>query len=568
MNPPLDRKIVDVHSLIEHLRPARAAGRTVVHCHGCFDIVHPGHIRYLRFARELGDILVVSLTGDYDVGKGPDRPYIPQELRAENLAALEFVDWVVIDPHPTAAELLQLLRPDVYVKGREYAQRHDPRFQREREIVEGYGGRVVYHSGDVVFSSTQLIRSLDRDGHLDEVRLRTLCGRADIHLKSFRAALEAVAGLKAVVVGDLIRERYVLCDASEAAEDAPVLSLHRLGGTEQWGGAAATALQLQALGASTALVTATARNDRRGRPEAALAAAGVELRALPIRQDVVEHTTYVADDAKLFRVRSGTTQALDSSWEREAAALISERLKHADLLVWCDCGYGLVAPGLVAATTPAAREAGLLVAGHVAGPRADIGALCDCDLLCVSERRLREAMHDMSQSLPTVVWHLLGRTRGKAAIVSLHKRGLIGFDASGGAAGSATSSEPGRLRSEFVPALAVHYADLLGAEEAILATATLILAAKKGLPMAIYAAAGAAGLAASRAGFVPVTAGELHAWAGTRAELRSQSHFLPDAATAADLARLAPPLPPTPAAEVSAELAAASSHGKEASEGR
>ncbi|RMF73196.1 MAG: cytidyltransferase, partial [Planctomycetota bacterium] len=163
--------------MAQHLRTRRESGKTVVQCHGCFDIVHPGHVRYLQFARQLGDVLIVSLTGDELVGKGPDRPYIPQELRAENLAAFEFVDWVVIDPHPTACELLEQLRPDVYVKGREYADSHDPRFLREREIVESYGGRVVFHSGDVVFSSTRLIESLDDDAHLDECRLRALCDR-------------------------------------------------------------------------------------------------------------------------------------------------------------------------------------------------------------------------------------------------------------------------------------------------------------------------------------------------------------------------------------------------------
>ena len=128
----VQRKIVEPQHLARTLRALSSSGSTIVQCHGCFDIVHPGHIRYLQFARRLGDVLVISLTGDAAMGKGPERPYIPQELRAENLAALEFVDWVVIDPHPTASQLLELLRPDVYVKGREYATVTDARFARER----------------------------------------------------------------------------------------------------------------------------------------------------------------------------------------------------------------------------------------------------------------------------------------------------------------------------------------------------------------------------------------------------------------------------------------------------
>ena len=135
------RKIVELATLLETLRTRRADGQTVVQCHGCFDIVHPGHVRYLEFASRQGDILVVTLTGDSEITKGDQRPYIPQELRAESLAALEFVDYVYIDPSPTAESVLEAIQPDVYVKGREYETSRDPRFLKERAAVESYGGR-------------------------------------------------------------------------------------------------------------------------------------------------------------------------------------------------------------------------------------------------------------------------------------------------------------------------------------------------------------------------------------------------------------------------------------------
>ena len=102
------------------LEERRQDGLTVVQCHGCFDIVHPGHLRYLEFASRQGDILVVTVTGDSQINKGDQRPYIPEELRAESLAALEFVDYVCVDRAPTAVDLLRAVKPDVYVKGREY----------------------------------------------------------------------------------------------------------------------------------------------------------------------------------------------------------------------------------------------------------------------------------------------------------------------------------------------------------------------------------------------------------------------------------------------------------------
>ena len=106
-----------------------------MHCHGCFDIVHPGHIHHLQYARSLGNLLIVSVSADANVNKGVNRPLIPDDLRAASLAALECVDAVYLNPDPTAAELLESLQPDLYVKGREYELSVDPRFIPR----EGYG---------------------------------------------------------------------------------------------------------------------------------------------------------------------------------------------------------------------------------------------------------------------------------------------------------------------------------------------------------------------------------------------------------------------------------------------
>src|SRR6478609_3251388 len=113
-------KICSLDELLALRANARASGRTVVHCHGCFDIVHPGHIHHLQYARSLGDLLIVSVSSDSNVNKGVARPLIPDDLRAASLAALECVDAVYLNPQPTAVELIEQLKPDIYVKGREY----------------------------------------------------------------------------------------------------------------------------------------------------------------------------------------------------------------------------------------------------------------------------------------------------------------------------------------------------------------------------------------------------------------------------------------------------------------
>src|SRR5580704_4802050 len=182
-----NRKTLTRDDLLAIRDAARAAGKTVMHCHGCFDIVHPGHIQHLQFARSLGDLLIVSVSADTHVNKGVDRPLIPDDLRASSLAALECVDHVFVNPHPTAVELLEALRPDVYVKGREYEQNQDPRFLAERDTVVRHGGRVVFSSGEVVYSSTALIGAMGgRELFNDEkvARLRDRYGLSTVHLQN------------------------------------------------------------------------------------------------------------------------------------------------------------------------------------------------------------------------------------------------------------------------------------------------------------------------------------------------------------------------------------------------
>src|SRR5438552_10094764 len=130
---PAKEKLHSLPQLLTMRESALRAGKTVVHCHGCFDIVHPGHIHHLQYAKSQGDILIVTVSADPQVHKGAARPLIPEDLRAASLAALECVDWVFVNPNSTAVELLHQLQPDIYIKGREYESNHDPRFLAERQ---------------------------------------------------------------------------------------------------------------------------------------------------------------------------------------------------------------------------------------------------------------------------------------------------------------------------------------------------------------------------------------------------------------------------------------------------
>ena len=154
-------KVVDLESLLPLRDAHRRAGRTVVGTNGCFDLLHAGHVRSLRAAAALGDVLVVGLNSDESVRrlKGPSRPILPEADRAELLAALECVDHVLVFSDATPTAVLERLRPDVHCKGADYAPPHGKPIP-ERAVVEAYGGRVAFLPLIAGISTTELIRRL------------------------------------------------------------------------------------------------------------------------------------------------------------------------------------------------------------------------------------------------------------------------------------------------------------------------------------------------------------------------------------------------------------------------
>ncbi len=151
-------KIVELEELKQEIHTLKSEGKKIVHCHGCFDLMHPGHIKYFQAAKKMGDILVVTVTPDVYVDKGPDRPVFNQDLRAESIAALECVDYVAVNEWPTAEETLRLLRPNIYVKGQEFENLEDKtgKIQREFGVVKEISAELKY-THEIVFSSTELL---------------------------------------------------------------------------------------------------------------------------------------------------------------------------------------------------------------------------------------------------------------------------------------------------------------------------------------------------------------------------------------------------------------------------
>jgi rfaE bifunctional protein nucleotidyltransferase chain/domain len=366
-NRPLDE-------LAQIVADLRRRGRKVVHCHGVFDLLHVGHIKHLAAACALGDVLVVTVTPDHWVNKGPHRPAFTAAHRLEALAALSCVDYVALNRWPTAVETIRTLRPDVFVKGRtrEAGPRdHTDAIQLEEQAVVEAGGRLVLTEEETFSASTLINRHLDL--HPPEVRSFLDQLRCRYSAEQIVEPLRAARDRRILVVGEAIVEEYSFCRATGRSSEDPVLAARLRGRERHAGGVLAVANHLAGFCDRVGVLTAL------GDDEEGLLAPSVERHRLAgspaaVRRRFVEETT------KLLEVLEVGPDAAGD--EARLAGMLEELVPRHDVVVVADHGLGLIDGRAVGYL---AREARFLALGgrssRVAGyPRADLVVVDEADL--------------------------------------------------------------------------------------------------------------------------------------------------------------------------------------------
>ena len=234
---------------------------TVVMCRGVFDIVHPGHLRQFTFAKSKGDILMVSITADKYIKKRSISPYVPQELRALNLAMLEIVDYVVIDNDPWAIGQILTLRPNYYVKGHEYALHGiHPKTKEEIDTLATYGGKMLFSPGDIVYSSSRYLSANKPNLSVDQ--LLNMMRMEKLNFRKLRNTIKGFRGIKVHVVGDLIVDKYTTCTILGPSQKSPAFSVRQESYENFVGGAGIVAKHLKSLGADVTFTTIFGKDEQ------------------------------------------------------------------------------------------------------------------------------------------------------------------------------------------------------------------------------------------------------------------------------------------------------------------
>ena len=249
-------KVIDFDKISSTVEKEKSKGHTIIHCHGTFDLIHPGHIIHFEEAKALGDKLVVTITGEKYVNKGPGRPFFNDALRVKSLTALECIDYVVVIPYPAAVEAIEAVQANIYCKGKEYEDASNDVTGNMRDdvlAVEKIGGQIRY-VGSVVFSSTKLLNG-NFSTHSPEVKKCCESIAQKYSPKDIRKVVDSFSELKVLVIGDTIFDEYETVQVQGLTSKNRILSGRYLYEDRQAGGALAVFRHIQSFTPNVKLIS-------------------------------------------------------------------------------------------------------------------------------------------------------------------------------------------------------------------------------------------------------------------------------------------------------------------------
>lgn len=489
------RRKIKTREELREIIGTRPRKKTVIMCHGTFDIVHPGHIRHLMYAKSKADILIASLTCDAHIAKANFRPFVPEQLRAMNLVALEMVDYVVIDSNSTPLENLKFLQPDYFAKGYEYfkGEMH-PKTRGEMEALESYGGEFIFTPGDVVYSSSSLIELASPSLAAD--KLHALMESEGVTFDDLRGALTKFASLRVHVLGDTIVDSYTYCSTIGGSGKTPTLSIKLDRQVDFSGGAAVVCKHLRKAGAGVAFTTVMGDDALKDFVLRDLGANGIECHAfVDHTRPTTQKNVFISGGYRMLKVdKLDNRPVSDKALEQFKALLAST---EADAVVFSDFRHGVFSrrtiPELVASIPPGAFR---VADSQVASRWGNILDFESFDLITPNEREARFALGDQDSVVRPLALELYTRAKCRYLLLKLGDRGIITY----------RPHTPGDVRAFFtMDSFADKVVDSVGAGDALLSYATLSLVATQSDVIASILGSIAAAVACEHDGNNPVS---------------------------------------------------------------
>lgn len=425
-------KIKTLDELEEIIQQLKAQGKTVVHCHGVFDLMHPGHIRHLGAAKEIGDVLVVTVTPDEYVGKGPGRPIFNQHLRTETIAAIQSVDYVAVNKWPTAVKTIEKLKPHVYAKGSEYAAPENDLtggIIHEEDAVKSIGGRIIF-TDEITFSSTELInRHLDVFN--DEVKNFLEDFRKRHPASEIVDLLKSIRDMKVLVVGETIIDEYHYCKAIGKPAKEAILATKYISEETFAGGIIAVVNHLAGFCDNVHLVSCLGTLDTKEKFILNHLKPHIEPKFF-YRDNTrtIVKRRFVDPDflAKMFELAYIDDRDLPKELEKDVCNYLHAIVPDYDLVLIADYGHGFIGKDVVRVLCGKAKFLAVNAQTNSANfgfnpitkyPRADY--------VCIDEQEIRLACHDRFGRMEDTIINIAKKLGSKRIVATRGHLGCITY---------------------------------------------------------------------------------------------------------------------------------------------
>lgn len=397
--------------------------KKIIHCHGVFDIVHPGHIRHLSYCKNRADILVVSITADKFIKKGIYRPLIPEKIRANNLAALEVVDYVIIDKFKYPHNLIKKLKPNFFAKGNEYQNLSNPLTQKENDILKSFGGKMIFTPGDIIFSSTKIINESKID--LKYEKLKSLIEESNYSLEKILKLTSKFKKIKIHVLGDLIVDTIHECEAVAGLHKTPTLSLIKKNSNSYLGGAGIVAAHFASFSNNVTLTTVLGKDTIGNFAKKMIKKYKIKLNAIyALDRTTTEKSIFTSKGHNLLKVNNVNNDPIN---EQNLDSIISKIKKtKCDIFVIADYRHGIFNKDSCQKIVKSIRRKSFKVAdSQVASRWGNILDFKFFDLITPTEQEARYSLFEQDLTIRALADKLLKLSKSKNIILKIGERGLI-----------------------------------------------------------------------------------------------------------------------------------------------
>lgn len=462
-----------------------------VFVYGDFNILHPGHLRLLKFAKGSGDYLVVGLNRDEVNKKG-----ITQDIRLESIQATSYVDEAFI-LDSSALKYIKENKPDIVVKGKE----HENKENNEIEILNSYGGKLLFSSGEIAFSSMDLLQKEFLSFSSKPQHSQEYISRHKLDFSNLKEIIQNFSKLNVLVIGDTIVDEYITCEPLGMSQEDPTIVVSPLATNKFIGGGAIVASHAKTLGADVEFISVVGDDKNKEYVKQGLENLGIKT---SLFCDSTRPTTlkqrFRANSKTLLRVNHVKQHSINKDIENEILKNVKNSIDSIDLIIFSDFSYGLLTNKVIKNISKLANDKDIFIAAdsQSSSQVGDIAKFKNMTLVTPTEREIRLSLNDFESGLVVLSEKLAKKSNAKYIFTTLGAEGVMIYN-----------TENEKLLTDNIKALGNIVKDVSGAGDSLLISAAMALSVSANIWQSAYIGSLAAAIQVSRVGNIPIKKDEI-----------------------------------------------------------